>query len=287
MKISSLTTKLVEAYSHKGLGFTKFYSPEDTEMFMRMARKVADAISPGIILDIGTGSAIPLIHAISQRHFGIGIDKDKIAFKVAATNAKIAHSKNLCIAKADVKQVYGSFDMIMSNPPFIPSEGVKDEALEVLGDGTSFIRDIFRQFKDDTNHFVIHFASIANPLHVFEIANKNGFALANVELGVAQFGKYSSEKHRLANLLKCRSKGESIFYTTKMNNRPIHFLMAITCHFVRKEKKRSNLVNMDNLYSILVRFGNSGLDDLVSENNYDQSIQIGTYSDILPSRQVL
>lgn len=279
MNIVQLSTNLVDSYISRGLGFTKFYSPQDTEMFMRMAREVADDVGPGVILDIGTGSAIPLIHAIGTRHYGFGIDKEVSALKVASANAKLADIDRVCIAKVDMKHIYGSFDIVMSNPPYIPSEGpVSDEALEVQGDGTSFIDDIFRQFGAATRHFVIHFASITNPMRVIEIAEKSGFFVAKVDLGATRFGKYTSEEKRLAHLLKCRAGGESIFHTIETTDGPVYVQLLMTCHFIRKDGDMVHLPK-EKLYSLLKRFGDLGLSGLRTEMGEEYPIRVGAYSD--------
>jgi methylase of polypeptide subunit release factors len=243
-----------------------------------MAREVADEVEQGVILDIGTGSAIPLIHAIGTRHYGFGIDKESSAIKVAVANAKLANLDRLCVAQVDMKHVYGSFSVVISNPPYIPSEGpVSDEALEVLGDGTSFIDDIFHQFATTTSHFVIHFSSISNPVQVFQIAAKFGFVISKMDLGAARFGDYTSEVRRLAYLLRCRDRGESIFHTLETNDGYAHVQLLITCHFIRDN---GNFVHLqtEKICSLLRRFGDVGLSGLGSDSDEESSIRLGVYS---------
>ncbi len=82
------------------------------------------------ILDIGTGSGCILISLLSEltNSFGIGVDISKKALLVAKKNAQ-KHKIDHCIKflKRSFEQINGyKFDLIVSNPPYIQSNELKN-----------------------------------------------------------------------------------------------------------------------------------------------------------------
>lgn len=80
------------------------------------------------ILDIGTGSGCLLLTLLSQypNAHGVGIDKSARALQIASQNAIRLHIKNasfheLNFMQPDWTHSLGMFDVIVSNPPYIPS----------------------------------------------------------------------------------------------------------------------------------------------------------------------
>lgn len=243
MRPHKVSARLVKWYLRKGLQFTDFYSPEDSDVFARVSRRVALVTKHGMILDLGCGSGIPTLHAVGRSHFGIGVDNDPKAIDVAARNAKLLKRSNVSFVQADFKDVVGTFALIMSNPPYIPSRSKRiDQALESFGDGTSFIKKIFSTFKNSTGHFVIHFASITNPLKILEYAYEQGFKLDYLELTLASFGRYTSHPKRLGYLLECREKGISFFHNIRERNgisQERYYQLLMTSHFRKQISGKS------------------------------------------------
>lgn len=95
----------------------------DTEVLIEEA--VKRIASPAHILDVGTGSgaiAIALAHEVPEVRV-TALDCSLDALKVAGENAefnKVAERVN-CIAGDLKKLPAGPFDMVVSNPPYIPS----------------------------------------------------------------------------------------------------------------------------------------------------------------------
>ncbi len=82
------------------------------------------------ILDIGTGSGCILITLLKKlgKARGIGIDISSKAIKTAKINANNFELKNRADFKVfDIgKFIIGKYDLIVSNPPYIPSKDIKN-----------------------------------------------------------------------------------------------------------------------------------------------------------------
>ncbi len=131
----------------------------ETELLVEAALKLAPNLeAASFICDVGTGSgciAVTLLHGLPQAR-GIAIDVSEAAIEVAKRNAsKHSVSERLeflvsdCFAELDRKNPV--FDLIVSNPPYVPVgqlEGLQREvrdyephlALEAGADGLSIIR---------------------------------------------------------------------------------------------------------------------------------------------------
>tara|TARA_B100001123_G_C15218271_1_gene990163 strand:+ start:269 stop:1117 length:849 start_codon:yes stop_codon:yes gene_type:complete len=88
------------------------------------------------ILDIGTGSGCILLSILKELNFsrGIGIDISTEAIKVAKANSKLMNLT--CRSKFKVfdlnSLIIGKFDLIVSNPPYIPNKDMKKLSRDIL-----------------------------------------------------------------------------------------------------------------------------------------------------------
>ena len=87
------------------------------------------------ILDIGTGSGCILLSILKELNHsrGIGIDISAKAIEIAKTNS---NKLNLCNrAKFKVRDINkfntGKYDLIVSNPPYIPSRDIKNLSKDI------------------------------------------------------------------------------------------------------------------------------------------------------------
>ncbi|MDR1032262.1 MAG: peptide chain release factor N(5)-glutamine methyltransferase [Holosporales bacterium] len=103
----------------------------DSEVVIEAVREhISDPSAAIRILDLGTGSGCLLITLLHEfrNAYGIGVDLSEKALKVAVRNAK---SLKVC-GRADFicgcwgQALYGGFDVIVANPPYIPSEEILD-----------------------------------------------------------------------------------------------------------------------------------------------------------------
>lgn len=135
---------------------------QDTETLVEEALKV---VEPGMrVLDMCTGSGciiISILHNASDVT-GMAVDISKQALNVAKENAKMNEVAVLFERSDMFDNVTGNFDVIVSNPPYIPTEvipklmpEVRDfepmDALDGKGDGLYFYRRIADECKKYLN----------------------------------------------------------------------------------------------------------------------------------------
>ena len=108
----------------------------DTETLVDVAlASQADRRRPLRILDLGTGSGCILVALLSElpNAFGIGVDRSYPALVQARANA--AHNAiggRAAFVNADwTAGLSGTFDLVVSNPPYIPSETITGLSIEV------------------------------------------------------------------------------------------------------------------------------------------------------------
>ena len=104
------------------------------ELALEIARDEADA-TPRCIVDIGTGSGAILLALLSEwrEATGVGTDVSVLALQTASDNAKrlgLAQRASF-VACNYTAALSGSFDLIVSNPPYIRSSDIAELDREV------------------------------------------------------------------------------------------------------------------------------------------------------------
>jgi len=88
------------------------------------------------ILDIGTGSGCILLSLLKELNFsrGTGIDISNEAIQIAKLNSKNLNLQNRSNFKTfDIaKYRVGKYDLIVSNPPYIPSKDIKTLSKDII-----------------------------------------------------------------------------------------------------------------------------------------------------------
>ena len=88
------------------------------------------------VLDIGTGSGCILLSILKELDFsrGVGIDISTKAIKTAQINSKNLNLFNQSKFKVfDVSEFnVGKYDLIVSNPPYIPSKDIKNLSKDII-----------------------------------------------------------------------------------------------------------------------------------------------------------
>jgi len=106
----------------------------DTETLIEEAlRVVSDANAPLRIADLGTGSGALLVAALTEfpNATGIGFESSPGAFTFAQANAARLIGRRAEIRSADWNTVGEGFDLVFSNPPYIPAADIESLAPDV------------------------------------------------------------------------------------------------------------------------------------------------------------
>lgn len=135
---------------------------QDTETLVEQVLKI---VKPGMkVLDLCTGSGCVLISVLKNAPelTGMGSDISKTALLVAKENAKL-HEVDAEWVRSDLfDNITETFDVIMANPPYIPTGEIlslmpevrdfePETALDGGADGLDFYRKIAGQVKDYLN----------------------------------------------------------------------------------------------------------------------------------------
>ena len=137
------------------------------------------------ILDIGTGSGCILLSILKELHLsrGIGIDISAKAIQTAKVNAINLNLLNRSKFKTHDLSTYniGKYDLIVSNPPYIPSKDIKNLSKDIINyepktalDGGVDGLDLIKKVIYKSNHLLI----------------RNG--LLALEIGFNQYKRVSS-----------------------------------------------------------------------------------------------
>lgn len=129
---------------------------QDTEI---LAEQILKELKPGMrVLDMCTGSGCILISLakLGQAVSGVGVDISEQALAVAKENA-MKHGTDIQLVQSDLfENVVGTYDVIVSNPPYIRTAVIQELSAEVKfhepvlaldgkEDGLYFYRRIIRE----------------------------------------------------------------------------------------------------------------------------------------------
>ena len=131
-------TNIKEFWNEKFYINTNVLIPRpDSEHLVEETLKIYNKESRLNILDIGTGSGCILLSILKERKkfYGTGIDISKKAINVAKFNAKVHQLSNrVKFFNSDVdKFLFGKYDLVISNPPYIKKLSLKYLDNDVIG----------------------------------------------------------------------------------------------------------------------------------------------------------
>ena len=106
------------------------------EAVLAFVRAAGVEQSPLRLLDVGTGTGCLLLSLLAElpAGTGVGVDISDDALAMAATNATdlgIGPERAAWTQGSGLRKVTGTFNVIVSNPPYIPSAGIADLDPEV------------------------------------------------------------------------------------------------------------------------------------------------------------
>ena len=124
------------------------YAPGDDTFLMIDAISTL-SVEGKNVLDLGTGTGIlGLYCALSNAHVTAS-DIDELAIRHAADTARLLSVELKLIVSDLFSNIPGQFDLVLFNPPYLPSEGAHDGTV----DGGSGGRDLIIRFLEELpNH---------------------------------------------------------------------------------------------------------------------------------------
>ena len=174
----------------------------DTETLIEQALALCSTQPPKRILDLGTGSGALLLALLSEfpDATGLGVDQSAATLETATQNAaRLGLGERASFAASDwFSAVEGDFDLIVSNPPYIPTKDLADldvavrdfdapEALDGGDDGLDFYRLTLEQagayLRD--GGFLILELGIGQAADVQQIGESAGWMLAELREDLA------------------------------------------------------------------------------------------------------
>jgi release factor glutamine methyltransferase len=107
----------------------------ETELLVETALEVIPPDAPARVLDLGVGSGAILLAVLSERPqvTGVGVDMSADALEIARANtSELAMSDRVELMHGgwDIA-LEGAFDVVLSNPPYIPTNDIETLAPEV------------------------------------------------------------------------------------------------------------------------------------------------------------
>lgn len=107
--------------------------PDSETLIEEVLKLFPDRAAPLQIADLGTGSGALLVAALSEfpQAFGLGLEASPEAFAFAARNAAIHAGVRAQIRRGDWNEAVAPFDLVLCNPPYIPTADIETLAPEV------------------------------------------------------------------------------------------------------------------------------------------------------------
>ena len=162
----------------------------ETELLVEDAISILSELAQPQFLEIGVGSgciSVSILHNV-PRSTAVGVDISEAAIDIAAENVKRHNvAERLALKLGDVyRDVEGEFDLIVSNPPYIPDSDLTTLQSEVRDfephsalfggdDGLDIVRRIVAdapQFLKEGGHILIEigFGQAAGVKELFDVA---------------------------------------------------------------------------------------------------------------------
>jgi len=153
------------------MNVSTYLSSDDSALLRSVLRKHGG----GACLEVGAGNAGALVE-LSQ-HFGLAAGTD---LHRPSDDSWRASEADYVLADAASCFREGSFDLVAFNPPYVPSEGLADDAVDGGTEGIAvtirFLLEAFRVLKNDGR--VVMLLSSDNPVApINETCERHGLAM--------------------------------------------------------------------------------------------------------------
>ncbi len=174
---------------YRGIRITtceRVYRPCD-DTFMLAEAMLKEVRQGEHVLDMGTGTGLLAILAARHAERVLAVDVSDFAVACARSNAAANRAVNVDVRKSDLfANVEGKFDLILFNPPYLPSEELEPEdELTRAWDGGSdgrrvidrFIRECWGHLREGGRVLMVQ-SSLSNLDRTLEMFLKQGFKVS-------------------------------------------------------------------------------------------------------------
>lgn len=150
------------------------YEPREDSYFLQ---EWVAKLARGHVLDMGTGSGIQALTALESAAKVTAVDIDEEAVANLRLMAQRQHMSNLVVKPSNLfSNVRGKFDLIVFNPPYLPSDPrVPDAALDGGPNGWETIAAFLKgapTFLRKDAHILLLFSSLTNQLRINDLIRR-------------------------------------------------------------------------------------------------------------------
>jgi len=147
-----------------------------------LLRSLAEHLLAENALEIGCGAGFVLEELAKRCNYVVGVDIDKDSLRQAKTRLECKGLVNFELVCSSSAKAFRAklFDLVMFNPPYLPSEGVEDRAVDGGSGGVEvtldWLRECAKVVKSDGKVVIIS-SSLASQEALIEGAETLGFRI--------------------------------------------------------------------------------------------------------------
>lgn len=179
--------------------------PESETLIEAAVAAFAGGVPPGLVLDLGTGTGCLLLATLSEfpAAFGVGVDRSAESVELAARNAAaLGLGDRARFVRGDwAEALAGRFDLVLCNPPYIPTGEIDGLMPEVARyeprsalDGGADGLDAYRRLVPSLRHLMS-----ADGVAVFEMGAGQAASVARM----ARLAGFTAEmRHDLGGIAR-------------------------------------------------------------------------------------
>jgi SAM-dependent methyltransferase len=274
----NLTSVLIDGYQSvrlTDLNYDEskiFKDPQDTETITAVGLA---AIRPGdFVLDLGSGSGIPanlfLKKAQAAKVVGLDVSTDSVQHASASYGSKDLTFYVADYEKIKADQILDQFcgsvrpDIIVSNPPYVPTVGHSRGLLRTIDGGPYGLRYLKRVIsiaETFQTRLAFIMGSYSSPLDAVRFLEERGYKITELTFTLMPFGSFSNANR--GQILKLESEGKAFLVREAFKDKLAYVAIGIVAELDSSEKVTdSSLPLMKELLPKITRAKTSGLETI-------------------------